>query len=42
MLPGEIVIQLDAKAKSLQEASPGSIVTRSDVARRAIYSFLKE
>jgi hypothetical protein len=40
-MSGELITLVDRKAAALQAAEPGSVVTRSDVIRRAIYMFVK-
>ena len=39
ILPGELVVKIDAEAKRLASRSRGSEVTRSDVVRRALYGY---
>lgn len=36
-LPGDIIAKLDQRAAELEIATPGARVTRTEVARRAIY-----
>lgn len=40
VVPGEIAARIDAEARRSMRRQPGSHVTRSDVVRRAIYSYL--
>lgn len=42
VIPSELVLKIDKRVEDLKAAAPGSTVTRTEVARRAIYQYLEE
>lgn len=40
-LPGGLVVSIDKMAKEIEDQTPGSRVTRTDVIRRALYAYVK-
>lgn len=40
VLPTEVLEKIDAVAAELRKQTPGALVTRSEVLRRAIYAFI--
>jgi metal-responsive CopG/Arc/MetJ family transcriptional regulator len=40
VLPSEVLEKIDAMAAELRKQTPGALVTRSEVLRRAIYAYV--